>query len=260
MTCVNCENSYQENDLFCAKCGNRLLQERVTTKSLFYEFTAKFLSVDSKFFATVRDMTMRPEKVIKAYIQNNRVKYLSPINFMIIAGLFGGFYTYLLNNGYLGEFDYSVFSIDSGNEAAMLDQEAYTKEMNTTIQKYYSLVLFATIPFLALISRLVFHNYKQYNIAEHSVIYAYTYSQFLILSYISIPFNYIFDQFLVYYTFLSFFIMIGFHAYVLKRVFSIGWGKMVLKTLFFMAILVAIMIVFTIIATIITFIVMANAN
>jgi hypothetical protein len=200
-------------------------------------------------------MTIRPEKVIKSYINNNRVKYLPPINYMIIAGLLGGFYAYLLNNGYLGDMNYEAFGVPQ-NDSSAINQEELTKTINTELQNYYSVFLFLTIPLLALISKLVFHNYKQYNFAEHTVIYAYAYSQYLVLSYVTIPFGLLFDNFMFYYTFLSFIVIIGFHAFVLKRVFELSWKKIIIKTLFFLAILLAVMIILMVVGAIIGFLYM----
>lgn len=106
MDCINCNYPLQETDKFCPTCGNQVLCERITIRSLVNEFFSKYFSLESKLLGTIKDMTIHPEKVIKSYINNNRVKYLPPINFMIIAGLLGGFYAYLLNNGYLGEINY----------------------------------------------------------------------------------------------------------------------------------------------------------
>lgn len=259
MECVNCNHLLQESNNFCPNCSNEVLCQRLTIRSLINEFFSKYFSLESKLLVTVKDMTIRPEKVIKSYINNNRVKYLPPINYMIIAGLLGGFYAYLLNNGYLGEINYEAFKVHTEGEkgASGLDQIEVTKTINNEIQKYYSLFVFLTIPLLALISKLVFHNYKQYNFAEHAVIYAYGYSQFLVLSYITIPFALVFDNFIFYYTFLSFILLIGFHVFVLKRVFDISWKKMIIKTLFFLIILLAVMIILTVIGTIIAFFIYA---
>ena len=235
MQCVNCSREFQETEKYCSNCGNEKLCDRITIRSLINEFFSKYFSLDSKLIVTVKDMTVQPQEVILSYINNNRKKYLPPINFMIIAGLLGGFYAYLLNSGYLGELDYEALVVDQKSEVG-IDQVEFTKSINTTVQKYYSLITFLTIPLLALISKLVFYNYKQFNFAEHSVIYAYGYSQFLILSYVSIPFSFILDNFIYYYSILSFVLLIGFHIYILKRLFDISWGKMMVKTLLFFAI------------------------
>lgn len=252
MECVNCDQRLQKNEKYCSCCGNQVFCERITIRALINEFFSKYFSLESKLLSTVKDMTIYPEKVIKSYINNNRVKYLSPINFMIIAGLLGGFYAYLLNNGYLGEIDYEAFVVDR-NKSSGIDQIEVTKSINDMVQQYYSILTFLAIPLLALISKLVFHNYKQYNFAEHSVIYAYAYSQYLVLSYVSIPFAFIFDQFIYYYTILSFVLLIGYNVFVLKRVFDIGWKKMIIKTLFFLAISTAVAIVLMILGGVIVF-------
>ncbi|WP_127844287.1 DUF3667 domain-containing protein [Psychroflexus aestuariivivens] len=245
MECVNCVQPLQKNEKYCSNCGNQVYCERITIKSLINEFFSKYFSLESKLLGTIKDMTFHPEKVIKSYMRNNRVKYLPPINFMIIAGLLGGFYAYLLNNGYLGEMSFEAFAIEE-NKSSGIDQVEISKTINNEVQNYYSIVLFLTIPLLALISKLVFYNYKQYNFAEHSVIHAYAYSQFLVLSYVTIPFSLVFDKFTYYYTFLSFIFLIGYHAFVLKRVFDISWKKMIVKSLFFIAIIIVLFIVLSV--------------
>lgn len=154
MSCVNCDYPLNEEDKFCTSCGNKIICDRLTNKSLINEFSSKYLSLDSKLWVTIKDMTIRPEKVIKSYINNNRTKYLPPVNFMIISAFLGGFYAYLLNNGYLGEIDLNFLkSSSSPNESELgLNQEELTRTINSEVQKYYSVLLFLTIPLLALFS------------------------------------------------------------------------------------------------------------
>lgn len=246
MECTNCNYKLNDTVKFCPSCGNPIICNRLTNKSLLNEFTAKYLTLESKLWVTIKDMTIRPERVIKSYIGNNRVKYLPPINFMLVAALFGGFYAYLLNNGYLGEIDLNAFTYTPKNdvESLGLKQEEITKSINTNVQNYYSLITFLTIPLLALLSKLVFHNYKQYNYAEHVVIYAYAYSQYLILSYISIPFMIFIEGFAIYYTTLVFFVIIGWHAFVLKRVFELSLKNIIIKSLFFLTVAIFLLVVF----------------
>lgn len=252
MECTNCHYKLNDSVKFCPSCGNPIICNRLTNKSLINEVTAKYLTLESKLWVTIKDMTIRPEKVIKSYINNNRVKYLPPINFMLVAALFGGFYAYLLNNGYLGEIDLNAFTPAPKNDDGSLGlkKEEITKSINTNVQNYYSLITFLTIPLLALISKLVFHNYKQYNYAEHVVIYGYAYSQYLILSWISIPFMIFIDGFAFYFTALVFFVIIGWHAFVLKRVFELNLKNIIIKTLFFLAIAIFLFLVIILIGTI----------
>ena len=89
------------------------------------------------------------------------------------------------------------------------------------------------IPFLALISKLVFWNYKKYNLVEHFVIFLYTYSHISIIS-VALQLLFIWNQTIL--TILGFsglVFMFAFSIYVLKKLFKLNAGAMLLKTLLF---------------------------
>lgn len=251
MSCINCSYQLSDHDKFCPNCGNKVIQGKVTLKSLLGEFANRFLSFDSKFFVTVKDLTLRPEKVINAYLQHNRVKYLTPINFLIIGGIFGSFFSYLMINDYLGVVDYNSFDFSGAgqqkNNPLAKDFPETMKKVMILSQKYYSISLFATIPIIALVSKVVFFNYKQYNFAEHSILYSYSYANYLILSYLFIPFFLINDSYINKFSYLTFLTIFLYHIFVIKRFFGLTLKKLLLKTLLFVGVGLAIYMVFSLI-------------
>ncbi len=250
MNCINCFAELSENDKFCGNCGNKILSSRITLKSIFHEFMDKFFSLDSKFFITVKDLLIKPEQVIKSYLQNNRTKYLTPMSFLIIGGLLGSFFSYLTINDYLGAIDYSSFDVSSEAQKNNPMYENFPHTMRRAFelsQKYYSLILFTSIPIIALISKIVFYNNKQYNFAEHIILYSYSYAQYLILSYVFIPFFLFNKNIINQFSFLTIFFIVAYHFYVLKRFFDLGWMSMLKKTLLFILVGLAFYFVISII-------------
>ena len=116
-------------------------------------------------------------------------------------------------------------------------QQEMLSDMMNTIFDYQSLMYFMMIPLFALISKIVFYNYKKYNYTEHAVIYLYAYSHtvmFLnVLYLISII---VYHPILNYLTLLSIPISILFLAYVLKRLYKLSFKKIFLKTLLFIVV------------------------
>ena len=111
-------------------------------------------------------------------------------------------------------------------------------ELVNFIFDYNSFISFLYIPFFAVISKIVFWNYKEVNFIEHIVIYLYAYSQTQIIT------NVLFilagwsaaGQIIVslFVSTLPFF----YTAYVLYRVFNLSIKSLVLKTGIFLLIIV----------------------
>lgn len=119
------------------------------------------------------------------------------------------------------------------NNPIAKDMPSIMESVMKGVQQYYTLILFITIPLIALISKIVFYNRKTINFAEHNILYAYGYAQFLILSWGIIPFFFIFENFVFTYQWLSIPLLILYHAYLLQRFFQLSWKSLLIKTLLF---------------------------
>ncbi len=229
MNCRNCQKSLLPEDKFCSNCGAQVVTQKLTVKKVIHEFSERYLSFDNKFLTTFKTLFTHPEWVVNGYLEGLRIRYVNPITYLIIAVTLSGINVYLMKKGYFGEIDYASMS---GNQKAPFD----TKEYMNSIYDYNSVMIFMGIPLLSLVSKIVFYNYKQFNYAEHNLIYFYTYSQTSILIVLSIPFILIFDIDYVYYSLISFVIMFGYHLFALKRIFQLSLKKIILKTLLFLPI------------------------
>ena len=115
---------------------------------------------------------------------------------------------------------------------------------------YNSLLYLLIIPGLALISWLVFLN-KKYNFTEHIVIYLYSMSFTSIVSIILtiitawLSINYLIFSIVLYV------LMFIYHCYLLKRVFKLTAGQLVLKTLLFIPLFFLFYITITIVVVVV---------
>ena len=108
----------------------------------------------------------------------------------------------------------------------------FKKKINTYLFKYQSLFYIAMLPFLALISRRVFINKKQFNLSEHFVINIYAYSQLSIIIntiYIVLLWN---SKLLYYASMGNPIFQLGFFTWVFYNIFNLTLKQTLIKLFF----------------------------
>ena len=74
MNCKNCKSVLNQKNIFCNECGAKIIKERITVKSLFSNLL-NALGWDNNFFITLRFLLLKPQIIIKEYINGTRKKY-----------------------------------------------------------------------------------------------------------------------------------------------------------------------------------------
>jgi hypothetical protein len=69
---------------YCAACGQKYPQERLTMKELFHLAYESLFDFDRGFFHTLRELFLRPQRVIREYIAGRRNVYMNPVKYMLI--------------------------------------------------------------------------------------------------------------------------------------------------------------------------------
>lgn len=238
MDCKNCSGPLRTDYSFCSNCGAKIIRNRITLKNLWYDFTERFFNLDSTFLKTFKHLFSRPDEVIVGYINGARKKYLNPISYFTIAIGLGGLFVFMHTEFFPDALDFKFLYPDA-DTLNDVDKIAYDsqKKLNTFLFKYQSLFYIAMLPFLALISRLVFINKKQFNLSEHFVINIYAYSHLSIIIntvYIFILWN---SKLLYYASVVSFVFQIGFFTWVFFKIFNLSIKQTLIKLLFFLVIL-----------------------
>ncbi len=245
MECKNCHTNLRTDFSYCPDCGAKVIRNRLTVKNLWYDATERFFNIDNTFLITFKHLFTKPDEVIGGYINGVRKKYLNPINYFTIALTLGGLFVYVYSEFFPNAFDFDFLYNhgDSMSEADKMGQE-FQKNWNTYFFKYQSLFYIAMLPFLAMISRLVFFNKKQYNLSEHFVINIYAYSHMSIivnLLYLLSLWN---SRLFFYVSFGNMIFQILFFTWVFYKIFNLTIKQTALKLLlFFLALFVIYIIV-----------------
>jgi len=233
-----------EEDLFCSQCGAPKKVIRLSVKSVFQDFFERYFSFDNKFLLTSLTLFKNPELVVNGYISGLRIRFVNPITFVIIAVTLSGIQIYLINNGFI-EFDIEI-KAEQGVKIPFV-----MKDFIQWIFDHQSLIMFSSMPILALMSKLVFFKRKEFNFAEHNLIYLYTYSFCTILSLVFVlPFVVALNGKMSHYAYFSYIILFAYHTFALKRIFSLTNRQILLKTLLFLLVLAGVYLLLIIIGTV----------
>jgi len=238
MNCKNCHSTLSPQALFCHLCGAKKINNRLTLKSIISSFSAQFLNYDNAFLQTFITLFKKPEDVIGGYINGTRKKYVNVVSYFAIAIAISGLYFFILSK-FFPEVLSSIYAT-----GGIKPQQA---EMNSRIAQftadYQSMLMFASVPLMALMSRLTFLKNKKYNFAEHLVLNLYTYSQVSIVSALLMLISGILISSIApYTTSIILVFQFLFFAYVLKRLYGLTGKQIILKSLLFILIALVIFI------------------
>ncbi len=245
MECKNCKLSIQTHHNYCPSCGAKIIRNRLTIKALFAHFSEQFLNYDNKFLKTFIKLTTKPEAVLNCYINGTRKKYVNVISYFAIALTLSGFQMFIIN-----KFFPELMNVDFLPQNGMEDIQQ--QNMNFA-QEYQSIMYMLIVPIYAVMSKIVFFNYKQYNYTEHLVINMYLAAHIsiitsilvLITSFLGINFGIV--------GLLSLPLQIVFFTYCYKRLFKLNLKSIILKTLLFLLLLSIFFIIASIISAVIMF-------
>lgn len=238
MDCKNCDTSLRTDYSYCPDCGAKVIRNRITVKNLWYDAVERFFNIDNTFLNTFLHLFTKPDKVIVGYITGVRKKYLNPISYFTIAVMLGGLFIFLNKQFFPEAMDYQFNSMNIQN---MSESDKFGMELGKKFQdylfEYQNIFYILMLPFLALISRLVFINKKEFNLSEHFVMNIYGYSQMSIcvnLLYISLLWN---SQLIYYAATINGIFQILYFTYIFKKIFQLNLKQTIIKLLLFLVIL-----------------------
>lgn len=86
MKCLNCGNECE--DKFCPKCGQPTATARTTWRSFSTSSLADMLRFKGRFLHTCGELLIHPWTVISNYTAGRRVRYSSPLLFLLTLGIY----------------------------------------------------------------------------------------------------------------------------------------------------------------------------
>ncbi len=261
MDCKNCKSELSPENNYCSECGAKIIRERISIKSLLLNVIVS-LGWDSNFFVTLRELVSKPQIVFKEYIKGTRKKYANPFTFYAISlaislFVFNQYSEQLIQMSTLQNLEQvgnkeEVSLPDNTSESPGLkamgfkSHEELGKSIITFQMKYYNLVSFLFLPLSAFLGFLVFR--KPYNYGEHLVINTYIHSLATFLGAILFVFSLLVKVNMFFY---SPFITFLYYSYAYKKLYALSFGRIVLKMLKFIGLLLSGFIMSVIIGTII---------
>jgi hypothetical protein len=83
--CENCGAQLQGH--WCAQCGQPALDYRRSFRHVIADLLNEFLNWDSKFFATIGLLLVRPWKLTNQFLAGHRVRYVNPLRLYLLASI-----------------------------------------------------------------------------------------------------------------------------------------------------------------------------
>src|SRR5881409_1702872 len=83
--CENCGAELQGH--WCAQCGQPAIDYRRSFRHVIADLLDEFLNWDSKFFATIGLLLVRPWKLTNEFLAGHRVRYVHPLRLYLLASI-----------------------------------------------------------------------------------------------------------------------------------------------------------------------------
>lgn len=158
--------------------------ERINMQTVYQSILSIF-NFDKGFLFTLKTLLIRPGQVIREFLFEDRTKLMKPMRFLILSVAFGTFislkfFPEIANTeiSIIEIFPPTLFTSDTATLLSKIMVESFTK--------YSNLFQLFKVPFIAIVSYLLFRKSK-FNFAEHLVINAYLFSMLVIVSTLLVP-------------------------------------------------------------------------
>ncbi len=237
--CKNCGSIVYAQKRYCADCGAKWIENRITLRNVGADFADMYLGFDTKFVRTFIDLFRKPEAVINGFISGRRMGYVDALRYLFISLFLSGIFLFIVKKMDLEMFDpqelRNLYENMGYSEAMVKTQMSFMEGYSLFIQDYMSFIIMLSIPIYAFLGKLTFRGKRYYNYTEQVVVQLYTYSQIAITL---VPFNLIIIYFFkdLYYIWsnVPLLAMIFYNAYVYKRLFKLDTAGIIGKSVLFL--------------------------
>lgn len=185
MNCKNCNHTLQDEGKFCPNCGGKVIQNRLSIKTIWHNFANEVLGWDNRYFITLKMLLLHPDILLKEYLGGVRKKYVAPFTFlaigtalaMLVFNQFADEYVSISETmgkapvQLMGNYLDDDLKNSTSYQESLDHQLEVTRETQYMLLKYFNILSFALIPIYGLIALLVF--WKPYNFGEHLIITCY---------------------------------------------------------------------------------------
>ncbi|HNP18357.1 MAG TPA: DUF3667 domain-containing protein [Fulvivirga sp.] len=179
-SCPNCEQEII--GAFCHHCGQKKNVYRLTWRGLFDDLQKRLFGFDNNFFRTIKDLTIRPEKVIQSNIDGIRVRYIGPVGYYFLLVTIFVLIISMLN---IDMMQYTKDINSAFSSGTSEKQAAMQSTFQGTIFENFRTVGFLMAPFFIIGVWIMFRN-KKYNLLENAVLVFYAQGHPMLLSFLGL--------------------------------------------------------------------------
>jgi len=98
--CMDCGTQLRGRQ-YCGQCGQRNVHRRLVWQAITNDLKTQLLEWDLPWFYTIKELTLRPGKVIREYIDGHRAKYVNPMKYVVYVIAIGSVIVALLPDNLL---------------------------------------------------------------------------------------------------------------------------------------------------------------
>jgi hypothetical protein len=172
--CRNCEKII--TDTYCSHCGEQRFK-RIKMNDLVSDFLSNLVTLEGPILHTIKDLTIRPGKMINSYLKGKRKGYYKPFQYYILATTLYFIFFYLLGD----EMMKMVSNIGANaNSYETTDQiKSFQQEMEKFQGENQKFLAFLQIPIYSWLVWLFFRKKSKHSYTETLVACLYILAQSL---------------------------------------------------------------------------------
>src|SRR4051812_47156721 len=130
--CENCGADLKGH--WCAKCGQAAMEYRRSFRYVVADLLNEFLNWDSKFFATIALLIVKPWRLTNDFLAGHRVRYVHPLRLYLLASIAFFFVaTYAIKSAHFQPLNLSPKS--RAEIRSELERENVPEEVRTKVEQ-----------------------------------------------------------------------------------------------------------------------------
>jgi hypothetical protein len=238
--CKNC--GAELTGPWCAQCGQKRIDRRLTIRSAASELFNAITNVERGFLFTIKEMFFRPGIVVGDYVSGRTKPYFPPFRFAFILVTLSVIVTVSS-----GVFDMQQDSLSQQWQVTEMteEQKKFQETFGEYFQRFMNFFIIIMLPFYALASWL-FTRKKGYNYAEHFVANTFLVGQTSLYGMLAVPIYLLLPDFTAYAMIASLLITVVVLAQLFRQWIRMPWdesiGTAVVATIFGQVVMVISMI------------------
>lgn len=196
-TCINCGRAVAGSDQkFCPACGQPTPVHRIDWHFLGHELEHSVLHMDRGILYTLKQLMLRPGRLIRDYIEGRRAGIVKPVLLIMMTGAAATLMAhYVLDGDAIGASLTAGMEAGAGRQGSMSAEQAEVMARMTQVfaivkdwmNRHLTLITLLLLPVQAAAYKLTFRRFKQTNYPEWLVITSFLMAQLFVVWVVFMP-------------------------------------------------------------------------